>query len=734
MTGSTSTVSQLRLEVRDLLQSYDFEPSCDSWMRKPDPTFSRELGKRGWIGMTLPRNYGGGERSYVERLAVTEELIRAGAPVAAHWIADRQMAPTVLRYGTERLRQETLPGICRGELYVCAGISEPDTGSDVASVRTKATRSESGWTISGHKVWTTLAHMAHFIYVLARTEDDPDDRHAGLSEFVLPIDTPGISISPIPDITGETHFNEVVFDDVEIPSWRLLGEAGMAWRQIVRQLDYERSGPERFLTTFPAFEAIASVGGTTASVASAAGSIAAEYSVLRMMSKAVAVGTDRGPPPGAIAAMVKDLGTNLEQRIGTVALDVHHSELPGLAAGLPDDASGELFAQSVVYAPAFTLRGGTNEILKTIVARRYLATDSGASGGGPSDADSARLLEAGPELGMLAESARGVFASDDPPGEILERGAKLGWFSSFVPVHLGGEGDTPTFRYLAAILRAQGRAGVDAPIAEQAVGSYLLAAAGESALANDAMEARLRVGVVIPGPGHQEAASGVRSMTTSGLSSADVVVATNGAGRISIVDAADVGYGTSVNLAGESRETVRADIGVGETGWLSTSDPGARFAPELLALCRAAQVVGALEEITRLSSDYAMKRVQFGRPISHFQAVSHMLATMAEHHVAAHLALERLAGTGPGEAWALGAAAVKYWTGGAARIAYRLAHQVHGAIGITAAYPLHRLSLKALAWSEEYGGRSAWAARLGSAIAGGGVATWWDSMSEIVDG
>ena len=734
MSNTTAAASRLRVDVRELLRSYEFEPSCDAWMRKPDPAFSRELGRRGWIGMTLPRRYGGGERSFVDRLVVTEELIRAGAPVAAHWIADRQMAPTVLRYGTERLKQEILPGICRGELYVCAGISEPDTGSDVASVRTKATRSGSGWIISGHKVWTTLAHVAHFIYVLARTGDDPEDRHAGLSEFVLPIDTPGISISPILDVAGERHFNEVVFDGVEVPGWRLLGEAGMAWRQIVRQLDYERSGPERFLTTFPAFEAIAGAEDATGSAASVAGSIAAEYSVLRMMSKAIAVGTDRRSPPGTIAAMAKDLGTRLEQRIGTVALDLHHSELPGLATDLRDDASGALFAQSIVYSPAFTLRGGTNEILRTIVARRYLATEGRASGEGRPDAGSAQLLDAGPELRMLSESAGRILASCTSPDEILERGAALGWFSSFVPVGLGGEGDPPTFRYLATILRAQGRAGVDAPIAEQAVGCYMLAAAGESVVAADAMEGRLRVGIVVPAPWYGDVGSPVRIMTTAGLSAADVVVAADGKGGISIVEPADVPYRASVNLACDQRESGRADTGAAEDGRRSTTDPVAGLALELLAVCRASQVVGALEEITRLSTDYAASRVQFGRPISQFQAVSHMLATMAEYQVAAHIALEHLAGSGLGEAWAQGAAAVKYWTCCAARTAYRLAHQVHGAIGVTAAYPLHRLTLKALAWSEEYGGRSAWSARLGGEVVSYGVDAWWDSISEIVDG
>ena len=217
----------------------------------------------------------------------------------------------------------------------------------------------------------------------------------------------------------------MVFDGVEVAGWRLLGKAGSAWRQIVRQLDYERSGPERFLTTFPAFEAIAASAGACGPASPVVGSIASEYCVLRMMTKAIAVGTDTRSPPGAIAAMAKDLGTRLEQRIGSVALDVHHAEIPGLHMDPRDDASGARFAQSIVYSPAFTLRGGTNEILRTIVARRYLATQEKASGKAR-DTASARLLSPDPELQMLSESATSVFASSTCPGDILQKGCGTG--------------------------------------------------------------------------------------------------------------------------------------------------------------------------------------------------------------------------------------------------------------------------------------------------------------------
>ena len=248
------------------------------------------------------------------------------------------------------------------------------------------------------------------------------------------------------------------------------------------------------------------------------------------------------------------------------------------------------------------------------------------------------------------------------------------------------------------------------------------------------MEGRLRVGIVVSGTGYGGAGTPVRMMTTAGLSAADVVVAADGKGRISIVEPGDVAYRVSMNLAGDHREIGQVASGAAEEGRRSTTDPVAGLVVEILAVCRASQVVGGLEEITRLSTDHAASRIQFGRPISQFQAVSHMLATMVEYQVAAAIALERLGGSGLGTAWASGAAAVKYWTCCAARIAYRLAHQVHGAIGVTEDYPLHRLTLRALAWSEEYGGRAAWSYRLGNEVVTDGVDAWWDSISGIVDG
>ena len=366
--AATPDLGRLRREVREFLAELAFEPRLDNWMRGFEPDVSRALGERGWLGMTVSPGYGGGGRSFVERFVVTEELLRAGAPVACHWIADRQIAPVLSRHGSERLRREFLPGICRGEVCFCVGLSEPDAGSDVAAIRTRAERSNGEWTITGQKVWTTGAHEAQYCYLVARTSSE-DDRHAGLSEFIVPMDAPGLTVRPIEDLSGSAHFNELFFDQVTVAGEYLVGDEGNAFRQIMRQLDYERAGPERFLSTHALFEAMAGRRpaldrGELATV----GGLAARLLALRTMAVGLAEAVDRGDPPPSRAALMKVVGSELEQEIVEEALRLLGDELSADAG--PRDSSR--LAQGVLYAPAFTIRAGTSEILREVVARRGL--------------------------------------------------------------------------------------------------------------------------------------------------------------------------------------------------------------------------------------------------------------------------------------------------------------------------------------------------------------------------
>ena len=179
----------LRAEVRDFLahalRDFPAEKRARTWFGH-DEDFTREVAGRGWIGMTWPQAYGGQEKSFLERFVVLEEMLAAGAPVAAHWMADRQSGPLLLRFGTEEQKQSILPGICRGEIYFCIGMSEPDSGSDLASVRSRAEQTASGWRLQGTKLWTSGAATAHYMVGLFRSGRDTE-RQAGLSQFLIPM-------------------------------------------------------------------------------------------------------------------------------------------------------------------------------------------------------------------------------------------------------------------------------------------------------------------------------------------------------------------------------------------------------------------------------------------------------------------------------------------------------------------------------------------------------------------
>jgi acyl-CoA dehydrogenase len=323
--------------------------------------FSRKLGARGWIGMTWPKQYGGHERSYAERYVVIEELLVAGAPVGSHWVADRQSGPLLLRFGTEEQREKLLPGIARGELCFCIGMSEPGAGSDLAAVRTRARRVDGGWKVSGQKIWTSNAQHADWMITLVRT-GDAEQRHAGLSQLLVDMKSAGLTVKPIANLTGESHFNEVFLDDVFVPDTMLIGAEGDGWRQVGAELAYERSGPERYLSSIRLFLEFLRVVGPRPSEAERLliGEMTARMWTLRQMSLSVVGKLAAGENPAVAAALVKDLGTSLEQDIPRAVQAM---------AGPSDEAFERTLSYLLQTSPSFSLRGGTREILRGIIAR-----------------------------------------------------------------------------------------------------------------------------------------------------------------------------------------------------------------------------------------------------------------------------------------------------------------------------------------------------------------------------
>ena len=360
----------LRAEVRNFLQKEiqigTFVPHAGDGY---DQEFSRKVGDMGWIGMTWPRKYGGQERSHLERYVVTEEFLVAGAPTKAHFTADRQSGPVLLKYAPESLKQKILPSITRGECSFAIGMSEPDSGSDLFAAKTRAKRCDQGWRVNGRKVWTSFAHRADYMIALLRTSSATEgNRRYGLTQFLVDMKTPGILVNPIINSTGQHDFNEVIFEDAILPKDRVLGDVDMAWKQATSELSFERSGPERFLENIYVLTELIRVLGRKPDQrgSEGIGRLVAQLHTLRQMSISVAGMLNAGKEPSLEAAVVKDVGTNWEQKLPNYARD--------LAAFIDDEGNNrapfdKLIENATIVSPKYTIQGGTREILRGIIAR-----------------------------------------------------------------------------------------------------------------------------------------------------------------------------------------------------------------------------------------------------------------------------------------------------------------------------------------------------------------------------
>jgi acyl-CoA dehydrogenase len=364
-----ASCAPLRLQIRRFLEEHMPERAPElralSWTAF-DAEFSRQLGAHGFIGLTFPEAYGGRALSALHRYVVIEELLAAGAPVAAHWMADRQSGPLLLRFGNELLKRSFLPRIARGEAYFCIGMSEPDTGSDLASVRTFAERVPGGFRVTGTKLWGTHVTRCPHMITLVRTRKQAGKKHEGLSQLLIDLDGPGISVRPVYDLTGHDHFGEVTFEDAFVPEERLIGEEGHGWQQVLAELAYERSGPERFLSSFELLRLLVAHAGPEQEVG--VGELYARLSVLRQMSLSVAARLSRGEEVGVAAAIVKELGTSFEQQLPQAV----HALLGTMPLCEGGDALMRTHAVVSQLAPSYSLRGGTREILRGIIAKELL--------------------------------------------------------------------------------------------------------------------------------------------------------------------------------------------------------------------------------------------------------------------------------------------------------------------------------------------------------------------------
>ena len=368
LTKFSNEAEILRSEVRefliDALKDIPKETRAETWYGA-DENFSKKVGEKGWIGLNWPKEFGGAGRTSMERYVILEEMLTAGAPVGAHWISDRQSGPLIIRYGTEKHQKELLPGILKGESYFCIGMSEPDSGSDLAALRTKAEKKDNVYIVNGTKLWTSGAHRCQYMIACFRASQE-EDRHGGLSQFIVDLSLPGVTIRPIIDLAGRHHFNEVIFEDTEVPADMLIGTEGNGWNQVTAELALERSGPERYLSSYILLQELVNEFSSRNDDEGVTeiGRQMAHLTTLRQMSVSVAGMLDEGANPALEASVVKDLGAVFEQ------------DLPNIAhrlMGLEPDANGSDFQRYLAIltqiSPSFSLRGGTREILRGIIAR-----------------------------------------------------------------------------------------------------------------------------------------------------------------------------------------------------------------------------------------------------------------------------------------------------------------------------------------------------------------------------
>jgi alkylation response protein AidB-like acyl-CoA dehydrogenase len=381
--GFTEEQNRFRQEVRNFLKEEIkkgyWKPACDAWIQGFDPEFTKRVAQRGWIGLTWPKEYGGQGLNYIDRLILTEEMLRYGAPAACHWFADRQIGGSIVTYGTDEQKRELLPKIIAGEAYIGLGMSETEAGCDLASLQTRAIEDGDDYIINGQKTWTSGGSFVNYFYLLARTDPEAP-KHRGISEFIIPADLPGINRIPMIDITGTEAWNDVFFDGVRVPKKCLIGEKNRGFLQALQQLDYERSGMERLMGNYPLFDAIVQFAkenklSQESVIRNKLAQLRIEFEVGRLLIYRVALVMDEGQAPNREAAMSKAYSTAFEQRLAKVAMEVlgPYGQLVSDSKLAPIRG---LAVHSYLASKGYSLQAGTSEILKNILATRGLGLPS----------------------------------------------------------------------------------------------------------------------------------------------------------------------------------------------------------------------------------------------------------------------------------------------------------------------------------------------------------------------
>jgi alkylation response protein AidB-like acyl-CoA dehydrogenase len=382
----TGEQKRFRDEVQDFLKSElekgSFEPKMNACMDGYSPEFSRKMSKKGWIGLTWPKEYGGRGLGYIDRFILVEEMLKARAPIAFHFVAERQVGPSLIHFASDDLRKEFLPKIINADISFCLLFSEPDAGSDLASVGTTAVDQGDHYVINGQKVWTTIGHLADFGWLLSKTHLDTGlPPHKTLSEFIIDMRTPGVRVQPIINMVGVHSFNQVFLEDVKTPIKYLVGKKDGGFDQIMAQVVYERAGLERLLQNYPLKENLVEYAKTTKRkgrylweepvIRNTIATLEIEFNIGRLLCYNVAWNIDQGKIPNYEASLCKAFCTQYEKKLSDVTTQIMglYGQLLPNSTRSPCDG---LASASYLWSPSYTLQGGTVEILKNIVALRGL--------------------------------------------------------------------------------------------------------------------------------------------------------------------------------------------------------------------------------------------------------------------------------------------------------------------------------------------------------------------------
>ncbi len=340
--------------------------------------FVKKLAQRGWLTMAWPKEWGGQGADHIRQLVFNEEMALWEAP--SNDLGMDRVGPTIMLHGTDEQKQRFLPPIVRGDAVWCQGFSEPNAGSDLASLQTRAVQDGDSFVVNGSKIWTSMAHFAEWMILLARTDPEAP-KHRGISFFLLDMKSPGVSVRPLVDMLGRHTFNEVFFDNVRVPRDCLVGEQNRGWYVATTTLDFERSGIQRviggrktcdMLITYAADQVAR---GTTrpayAQIRHRLAELVIEFEVGRMLSYRVAWLQSKGQVPNYEASVSKTFGTELAQRLARTGMELLslNGQLP---PGSPHAPLQGRIESMYLNSAALTIAAGTSEINRGIIATRGL--------------------------------------------------------------------------------------------------------------------------------------------------------------------------------------------------------------------------------------------------------------------------------------------------------------------------------------------------------------------------